>query len=83
VKISRSGSFVLYGSKISGNFCFDSMDLGMFDRLYPGLKTRVLIDERIFDMRRYDKNSEKYVIPVHRQNVWTNKCMQDPRKKCL
>jgi hypothetical protein len=59
------------------------MDLGMFDRFYPSLKTRVLIDERRFDMSRSDKNSEKYVIPMHRKNVWTNKCMQDPRKKCL
>jgi hypothetical protein len=59
------------------------MDLGMFDKFYPSLKTRVLIDERIFDMSRYDKNSEKYVIPMHRKNVWNNKCMQDPRKKCL
>jgi hypothetical protein len=55
----------------------------MFDRFYPSLQTRVLIDERRFDMSRYDKNSEKYVIPMHRKNVWTNKCMQDPRKKCL
>jgi hypothetical protein len=74
---------VLYRNKKSGNFCFDGMDLGMFDRFYPNLKTRVLIDERIFDMHRSDKNSEKYVIPMHRKNVWTNKCMQDPRNKCL
>jgi hypothetical protein len=47
------------------------------------LKTRALIDERRFDMRRSDKNSERYVIPMHRKNVWTNKWMQDPRKKCL
>jgi hypothetical protein len=30
---------------------------------------KVLIDERRFDMSRYDKNSEKYVIPMHRKNV--------------
>jgi hypothetical protein len=66
---------VLCGSKISGNFCFNSMDLGMFDRLCHSLKTRALIDERRFDMNRSDKNSEKYVIPMHRKNVWTNKCM--------
>jgi hypothetical protein len=59
------------------------MDLGMFDRFYPSLETRVLIDERRFDMSRSDKNSEKYVIPMHRKNVLTNKCMQDPRKKCF
>ena len=55
----------------------------MFDRFYLGLKTRVLIDGRRFDMSRYDKNSEKYVIPMHRKNVWTNQWMQDPRNKCL
>ena len=59
------------------------MDLGMFDRFYPSLKTRVSIDERRFDLSRSDKNSEKYVIPMHRKNVWTNKWMQDPRKNCL
>ena len=34
-------------------------------------------------MSRSDKNSERYVIPMHRKNVWTNKWMHDPRKKCL
>jgi hypothetical protein len=66
---------VLYRSKISENFCFKSMDLGMFDRLCPSLKTRALIDERRLDMSRSDKNSERYVIPMHRKNVWTNKWM--------
>jgi hypothetical protein len=56
------------------------MDIGMFNRVCPSLKTRVLIDERIFDMSRSDKNSERYVIPMHRKNVWTNEWMQDPRK---
>jgi hypothetical protein len=55
----------------------------MFGRFYPSLKTRVLINEIRFDMSRSDKTSEKYVIPMHRKNVWTNKCMQDPRKKCF
>jgi hypothetical protein len=55
------------------------MDLGMFDRLCPSLKTRALIDERKFDMNR----SDRYVIPMHRKNVWTNKWMQDPRKNFL
>jgi hypothetical protein len=59
------------------------MDLGMFDRFCPSLKNRALIDERRFDMHRFDKNSEKYVIPMHRKNVWTNKWMQDPRKNYL
>jgi hypothetical protein len=35
----------------------------MFDRLYPSFKTRALIDERNFDMNRYDKYSDRYVIP--------------------
>jgi hypothetical protein len=56
------------------------MDLGMFDKILPSLKTREMIDERIFDMSRSYKNSEIYVIPMHRENVGTNKWMQDPRK---
>jgi hypothetical protein len=59
------------------------MDLGMFNRVHTSLKTRALIDERRFDMNRSDKNSERYVIPVHRKNVWNNKWMQDPRKNLL
>ena len=47
----------------------------MFDKIYPSLKTRALIDENRFDMSRSDKNSERYVIPMHRENVWTNKWM--------
>jgi hypothetical protein len=34
-------------------------------------------------MSRPDKNSEKYVISMHRKDIWTNQCMQDPRKKYL
>jgi hypothetical protein len=56
------------------------MDLCVFDRFYPSLKTRALIDERGLDMSRSDKNSESYVIPMHRKNVWTNKWMQSARK---
>jgi hypothetical protein len=59
------------------------MDLGISDRFCPILKARVLIDERMFDMNRSDKNNERYVIPMHRKNVWTNKWMQDPRKNLL
>ena len=60
----------------------------MFDKICPSLKSRVQLDERIFDMNRYDKNrsdknNERYVIPMHRKNVWTNKWMQDPRKNYL
>jgi hypothetical protein len=59
------------------------MNLGISDRFHPSLKARVLIDERRFDMNRSDKNNERYVIPMHRKNVWTNKWMQDPRKNLL
>jgi hypothetical protein len=52
----------------------------MFDKFCPILKSRVQLDERRFDMNRSNKNSERYVIPMHRKNVWTNKWMQDPRK---
>jgi hypothetical protein len=52
----------------------------MFNRVYTSSKTRVLIDEGRFDINRSDKNSERYVIPRHRKNVWTNKWMQDPRE---
>jgi hypothetical protein len=65
------------------NFCFNSMDLGMFDKVFPSLKTRALIHERRFDVSRSNKNSERYVIPMHRKNVWTNKWMQDPRNNLL
>jgi hypothetical protein len=51
------------------------MDLCISDRFYPSLKARVLINEIRFDMNRSDKNNEIYVIPMHRNNVWTNKWM--------
>jgi hypothetical protein len=60
-----------------------SMDLGILGRLCPSLKTRALLDERRFDMNISDKNSDRYVIPMHRKNVLTNKWMQDPRKNFL
>ena len=41
------------------------MDLGIFDKICPSLKTRALIEERRFDMNRSDKNNERYVIPMH------------------
>jgi hypothetical protein len=59
--------------KISGNFFFEIMDLGMFDRLGPSLKTRAHLEERRYDMNRFYRNSERYVIPMHRKNFWTNK----------
>jgi hypothetical protein len=51
----------------------------MFDRFYNRLKTGALIDEKRFDMSISDKNSDRYVIPMHRKNSWTNKWMLDPR----
>jgi hypothetical protein len=59
------------------------MDLGMFDTFCPSLKTRAQLEERRFDMNRTDRNSERYVIPIHRKDCWTNKWMQDPRNKFL
>jgi hypothetical protein len=55
----------------------------MFDRFCPSFKTRELIDKRKFDMNRSYKYSDIYVIPMHRNNFWTNKWMQDPRKSFL
>jgi hypothetical protein len=59
------------------------MDVGMFDKFCPRLKTRAQLEERIFDMNRSDGNNESYVIPMHRKNAWTNKWMQDPRNNFL
>jgi hypothetical protein len=56
------------------------MNIGLFDKICPSLKTGELIDEGRFHMRRSDKNNERYVIPMHRENVWTKKWMQDPRE---
>jgi hypothetical protein len=69
--------------KITGNFCFDSMNLGIVDKFCPSLKTRAQLAERRFDMSRSNRNNERYVIPMHRKNVWTNKWMQDPRNSFL
>jgi hypothetical protein len=59
------------------------MDICISYRFSPSLKARVLIYERMFDMNRSDKNNERYVIPMHRKNVWTKKWMQDPRNNLL
>jgi hypothetical protein len=55
------------------------MNLGMFDRFCPSMKTRARLEE-IFDLNKFDRDSERYVIPMHRNNFWTNKWMQEPRK---
>jgi hypothetical protein len=59
------------------------MNLGMFDKFCPSLKTRTQLEERRFDMGRSDRNDERYVIPMNRKNVWINKWMQVPRKNFL
>jgi hypothetical protein len=65
-------------SKISGNFCFESMNLIMFNRFCPSLKARVQLEER-FDLSKDNRNEERYVIPMHRNIFWTNKWLQEPR----
>jgi hypothetical protein len=59
------------------------MNLGMFDKLFPSLKTREQLEERRFDTNRSDRSNERYVIPMNRKNVWTKKWMQDPRMNFL
>jgi hypothetical protein len=53
------------------------MNLGMFDRFCPSLKTRAQLEERV-DLNIFYRNGERYVIPMHRKNFWTNKWMQEP-----
>jgi hypothetical protein len=60
---------------ISEIFCFERMDLGISNRFFPSLKTKAKLEEIILDVSRSNKNSERYVIPMHRKNVWTNKWM--------
>jgi hypothetical protein len=45
----------------------------MFDRFHPSMETRAQLEERRCDMNRSDRNSEIYVLPMHRNNFWTNK----------
>ena len=66
--------------KISEIFFFERMDLGMFDIFCPSLKNRAQLEERRCDMNISNRNSERYLIPMHRRNLWTNKWMQEPRK---
>jgi hypothetical protein len=66
--------------KISGKFFFKSMNLGMFDKFGPCLKTMAQLEERRLDLNKFNRDSERCVIPMHRNNFWTNKWMKDPRK---
>jgi hypothetical protein len=55
------------------------MNLGMFDIFCHNLKARAQFEERV-DLNKFDRNRERYVIPMHRKSFWTNKWMQEPRK---
>jgi hypothetical protein len=65
--------------KISENVCFESMNLGMSNRLCPSLRARAQVKERV-DLRKFNGNGERHVIPMHRKSFWTDKWMQEPRK---
>jgi hypothetical protein len=70
-----------YGKgKISGNFFFESTNLGMLDIFCPRFKIRAPLQEIRFDLDKFDRDSERYFIPMDRNNFWTNKWMQDPKK---
>jgi hypothetical protein len=56
---------------------FESMNVGMFNRFCPILKVRAQLEERI-DMNKFNRNRERFVIPMHRKNFWTNKWMHEP-----
>jgi hypothetical protein len=51
----------------------------MFARFGPSLKARAQLEERV-DLNRFDRDSETYVIHMHRNNFWTNKWLREPRK---
>jgi hypothetical protein len=49
------------------------MNLSMFNRIFPCLKARVQLKERV------DGNEERYVIPMHRKRFWTNNWIKEAR----
>ena len=53
--------------KISEIFCFESMNLSMFNRFCPSLKVRAQLKERV-DLSKFNGNEERYVIPMHRKS---------------
>jgi hypothetical protein len=55
------------------------MNLSMFNRLCTSLKVRVQL--KGVDLSKFNGNEERYVIPMHTKSFWTNKWMQEPRKK--
>jgi len=60
---------------------FTKMSLNSFNRFCPSFINRTQLRENI-ELSRVSGNNEKYVIPMHRQNCWTNKWMQEPRENC-
>jgi hypothetical protein len=65
--------------KTSEKFCFESMNLSMFNIFCLSLKARAQLEERV-DVNKSNRNKERYVIHMHRKNFWTNKWMEEPRK---
>jgi hypothetical protein len=64
--------------KISEIFCFESMNLSMFNRFCPSLKARAQLKERV-DLSKFNGNEERYIINMDRKSFLTNKWMQEPR----
>jgi hypothetical protein len=54
------------------------MNLSMFNRFCPSLKAMAQLEERV-DLSKFNRNEERYVIPMHIKSFWTNKWMQEPR----
>jgi hypothetical protein len=55
------------------------MNLGIFDIFCPSLKAREQLEENV-DLSKANRNRERYVIPMHRNNFQNNEWMQEPRK---
>jgi hypothetical protein len=52
---------------ISEDFSFERMDLGMFDRSCPSLKTMKHLEEIRIDMNKSDRNNERYVNYAYKE----------------
>jgi hypothetical protein len=75
----RGKSLCFDKRNISDLFCFESMNLSVFNIFYPSLLARSHLKE-IFDRSKVNRNEERYVIPMHRKSFWTNKWVHEPRK---
>jgi hypothetical protein len=73
-KIRKEVSLCFDKRKISENFCFERMNLSMFNRFFPSLKARGKLKERV-DLSKFNGGEERYIIPMHRKRFWTNKWM--------